>query len=981
MTQTNKSPLKSRRNGIIIILIASLILIILLLPPISLLDRLLGLGYETIGPEGGSIQSNNRATITIPAMGVDGPTWIKFISITVAEVTDTDLLTAVENTPSNLSIISPFYHIQQRGDLPQEVLINLPIPQNIEADSTLDLYGWNGEVWQWLPPEKQPTESIFEAKLNFLPQAVAMMQVETSDFSLSANRLPKTNISAEVKAALTTLNPRKFIINDKGEIVVVSSEAETAQNETKLPIMPVISNWSNATGLTSIEPLLTHTPGKYVNSIIDLVQGNNYQGIEIDFRNLQPDLRQTFTDFISELRQALPSDKQLIVRVNFPQQLSTHTWYSGVYDWSAIGQVADAIKIPVSPKTGTYINGEMEAMLNWAVRQAKRQKIQLLFRANASQEVNGIIQEINDQQVLTQLSQVYGLNTSAVVNPGQQLDFTLADLPAATDIQVDETSGVYWFAYLDEQNQHHTVYLSNAAGVIPAMKLANQYNLGGLAIQDLPPNGNDKLWQIVESFFDSSSEPVDSEYSVAWRVQAPDGQIVDEAMFDLGRPNYRWTAPETGGDFQIEASIFSNQNETVINGETIIIQVATPTPTSSPTPTFTPTPNPTATPLPTSTRTPTPTPSPTPTPTPKVAQNNSGQSSQQSSISSDPPPVAVKPINIPFGYGIQADPRGDTAVNVGHIHTLGFGWVKFQMPWKDVESAPGDYSWGMWDQLIDAYHANNIQVLLSIPKAPNWARPFDDNKDVEGPPTDPSLYADFVTKVAVRYQGRVQAIEIWNEQNLWYEAGGVGRINAANYVQLLQLSYRAIKEVNPDMIVVSGALTPAGNVGQFAVDDVEYLQQMYATGAKGYFDALGAHPSGYNCPATADWQSVQDPSALSFRGPFENRHHSWCFRGTMESYRNIMIANGDGNKAIIPTEFGWAVSGNPQPGYEYARDNTPEEQARWIAEAYLIADEWGWVGPMFLWNLDYGLTAPQTELANFGIINTPAYGVLAGLPK
>jgi hypothetical protein len=227
----------------------------------------------------------------------------------------------------------------------------------------------------------------------------------------------------------------------------------------------------------------------------------------------------------------------------------------------------------------------------------------------------------------------------------------------------------------------------------------------------------------------------------------------------------------------------------------------------------------------------------------------------------------------------------------------------------------------------------------------------------------------------------VQAIEIWNEQNLWYEAGGVGRINAANYVQLLQASYRTIKAVNPQMIVVSGALTPAGNVGDVAVDDIDYLNQMYANGAKGFFDALGAHPSGYNCPANGDWRTVADSTAVNFRGPFQNRHHSWCFRGTMEGYREVMVANGDGQKAIIPTEFGWAVSGNPQPGYEYARDNTPEEQAQWITEAFQMGKEWGWVGPMLLWNLDYGVTAPGTELAGFGILNTPAYHALANMPK
>ena len=91
-------------------------------------------------------------------------------------------------------------------------------------------------------------------------------------------------------------------------------------------------------------------------------------------------------------------------------------------------------------------------------------------------------------------------------------------------------------------------------------------------------------------------------------------------------------------------------------------------------------------------------------------------------------------MNVPFGYGIQADPRGNTAANIGSLQALGFNWVKFQMAWKDVESQPNDFSWAMWDQLIDAYANNGIKILLSIPKAPDWARPIDDDKSVEGPP-------------------------------------------------------------------------------------------------------------------------------------------------------------------------------------------------------------------------------------------------------
>ncbi|MCK6629690.1 MAG: cellulase family glycosylhydrolase [Anaerolineae bacterium] len=338
---------------------------------------------------------------------------------------------------------------------------------------------------------------------------------------------------------------------------------------------------------------------------------------------------------------------------------------------------------------------------------------------------------------------------------------------------------------------------------------------------------------------------------------------------------------------------------------------------------------------------------------------------------------------VPFGYGIQADPNGDAELNLSSIEELGFEWVKFQMPWKTVEPTQGNYDWAAWDQVIDAYAAKNIKVMLSIVKAPDWARPADDDKMVEGPPADPAKYAEFVAQVSERYRGKVQAVEIWDEQNLWYKAGGKGRMNAANYVQLLQQAYPAIKAVNPEMLVISGGLTPAGNVADLAIDDVEYLEQMYASGVKDYFDALGAHPAGYNCPALADWRTVtaEEAGADSFLEPFINRHHSWCFLGTMEAYREVMVANGDGGKAIAITEFGWAVGDSPQPGYMYALDNTPVERARWLVEAYLWGKKQGWVGPMILWNLDYSLTTPVTELGYFSVYYTSAYDALVKMPK
>jgi hypothetical protein len=101
----------------------------------------------------------------------------------------------------------------------------------------------------------------------------------------------------------------------------------------------------------------------------------------------------------------------------------------------------------------------------------------------------------------------------------------------------------------------------------------------------------------------------------------------------------------------------------------------------------------------------------------------------------------------------------------------------------------------------------------------------------------------------------------------------------------------------------------------------------------------------------------------------------------MEGYRNVMLKYGDGGKRIWPTEFGWASGWTGAAGYEYANDNTLEEQAQWTVRSYEMMKKWGWVGVAFLWNLNFGRTAAGTEMAQWGILGRPVYAALAGMPK
>ncbi len=335
-------------------------------------------------------------------------------------------------------------------------------------------------------------------------------------------------------------------------------------------------------------------------------------------------------------------------------------------------------------------------------------------------------------------------------------------------------------------------------------------------------------------------------------------------------------------------------------------------------------------------------------------------------------------------YGVMPAPNNPAAA-IDHVRALGLNWVKIVVVWKDVEPQQGQFSWAHVDNQINPYAAADVRILLTISKAPGWARPADDDRTVEGMPEDPATYAAFVSQVAGRYAGKIHAIEVWSGQNIYYEVGGVGRVNPATYAALLRRAYLAIKAANPTLLVISGGLVPTGAPLPYALDDIEYLSQLYDLGAKYYFDAVGAHPGGYNCPALADWRTVTDPTAL-FQGPFTSRHHSWCFLGTMEGYRNVMLAKGDGNKSIAVTQFGWASATDPEGGYTYATDNTYAEQAQWIVEAYQWGRNVGWVSLMILWNLDFGVYyTPSSPLTYWSLLlqsgPVPAYSAVASMPK
>jgi len=166
--------------------------------------------------------------------------------------------------------------------------------------------------------------------------------------------------------------------------------------------------------------------------------------------------------------------------------------------------------------------------------------------------------------------------------------------------------------------------------------------------------------------------------------------------------------------------------------------------------------------------------------------------------------------------------------------------------------------------------------------------------------------------------------------------------------------------------------------GQLAVDDVEYFREMYQAGMKGYFDGAGVHPSGFNNSPELD---PKNSNVLNRPGRFHG-HRSFYFRN-FELYREVMVEQGDRDKQLWFTEFGWA-SGEAAKEWDYARENSAKDQADYLVKAFQLARERPYVGAMFVWNLnffgaDYGKRA-------FAVLNPdwssrPAYKALSSMAK
>ncbi len=264
------------------------------------------------------------------------------------------------------------------------------------------------------------------------------------------------------------------------------------------------------------------------------------------------------------------------------------------------------------------------------------------------------------------------------------------------------------------------------------------------------------------------------------------------------------------------------------------------------------------------------------------------------------------------------------------VREMGAPYVVEYFPWAYVEPQKGKYDWAHSDVVVDHAVNQGLTVIARLGLVPAWARPDPEDLETTFTYIDAEHYADFSRFVAAfvaRYRGRVDHLIIWNEPNLSFE-WGYRPVDPEGYTALLRSAYRAAHAVNPDVIVMGGALAPTlePEGSPAGLNDLIYLERMYAAGAAPYFDALAVHTYGMVFPP----ETPPDPDLLNFR--------------RVELLREIMVAHGDAAKPIYVTESGW----NDHPRWTWAV--RPAERVRYTLDAYAWAEaHWPWCPVVAVW--------------------------------
>jgi uncharacterized protein YgiM (DUF1202 family) len=980
----------------------------LFLPPISLGSRLFSSEYtrltaessQMVYPDGFTMQVDADALEETVRARLDSIPRADFVVGSVAEAWQP----AAQSLPSQLTLKSPVYLIETSGEAVAPVDLAVPIPNDAEPYSLLDLYAWYGDAWHWVPSRVDAASDRITFRLGRFPQALAVFQAGQLVPLVGMSAEPGDVLPPEAVGLVTELYPAGLYLAPGGLLMGGPASLGDVSQYVQLPT-------SRALDAAAVQALLANAAARqaHVNALAGVVSSGGFAGINLDYQGVPAQQRDLFTALVGELATHLHSaGRAVVVTVPSPTLVGNGSWDTAGYEWTSLARVADRLLISLPLDPAAYVQGGLvDQILTWAVSQANRAQILAGIRAGAIQSASGIVTAVDGTLALAamenSLSRLDG--GPAELEPGSRV---VVGIPPGL-LEVDSQTKGYRVTW-EQQGQAVTTWLPSGHALEQRLRAISGYHLGGFVLDGLV--GSEVVNELVSSVntYLASALPAAAPVpSITWAVQDASGALLGVLPGDLNDPQYAWEVVASPGAYTILGQVAVGQRVAALGS----VQVAV----IAPEPTETPAPEPTGTPEPTAVLTAVAQDS-TPVAVPAdadavvagdVVNLRAGPGTVFSQVGSlragtaltvlavnpeltwlkvtasggangwiyaplcnvrirlaDRPVEVVPtptpaPTNTPGASApapvVVAPPAGGSFELGGHIRTWNYlaqmassrmNWVKVQVRYS--QDAAG---------LVSTAHANGYKIQLSALGS----------KDMVN---QANFHSDYGAWVAGMAAAGADAIEVWNEPNIEAE-WPLGQINPAAYTQLLCASYNAIKRANGNTAVISAAPAPTGYFGGCSgngCDDLPFLQRMYNAGAANCMDYLGAH---HNSGATS-------PSARSGH-PADSGggHHSWYFLPQTELYYRTF----GGTRKLFYTEMGYASQeGVPtfSDWFGWARGTDNAEQAAWLAEAVRLSRSTGMVRCIIVWNIDFARYGDDPQ-DGYAIIrpdgSCPACGPLA----
>jgi hypothetical protein len=268
-------------------------------------------------------------------------------------------------------------------------------------------------------------------------------------------------------------------------------------------------------------------------------------------------------------------------------------------------------------------------------------------------------------------------------------------------------------------------------------------------------------------------------------------------------------------------------------------------------------------------------------------------------------PVAMA---VPADFWGVSPQNPPTAEQFQRLEAGGVDSVRIPIAWSGVQPfTSSEANFAASDTLVAGAAAAGINVLPFVYEAPSWAVPRArvPGSSAKAPKTVPvktgaqrTAWANFLKLVVARYgpggsfwvanpalpEAPIRTWQIWNEENFKYF---VVRPNPADYGKLVNISYSAIKSVDPGAKLILGGMFARPGEAKFKVKPPQayyasdFLDQLYSTtpGIKKKFSGVALHPY------TASYQQLTPD---------------------IEEFLSVLKTNHDAGKKLWITEIGWS---------------------------------------------------------------------------